>query len=194
MLLYSDDRIKVYAAVADTSGISPGRHNDLAMQRHKVGHLLAEAFPGLDPVIRHLPSGAPQLEGVVGEWSISVTHCRGLVALAVTQYAAAIGIDADMTSRGHQLRRVAPRFLSPSQHLQWGSGDGRLLLAWSIKEALYKAAGIAGLPLRDIPLPDAEMFCRCGRARVTLRGSEYEVMIMPEIEGCGPVIVALGGI
>lgn len=35
----------------------------------------------------------------------------------------------------------------------WGASPRRLLLAWTIKEAVYKAARTPGLPLHGIVLP-----------------------------------------
>lgn len=191
MLIYRDDIIKVYASRMDAS--SEGEKIDnLPLQRQMVNRLLSEAFPGFTPGIRHLPSGAPVLEGVPGEWGISVTHCHQIVAVAICRTSSRIGIDVDETSRGNQLRRVAPRFLSASQLAEWTYGDESLLFAWSIKEAIYKAAGIPGLPLSKIPLPDPLAFTSNRHGKVVYDDVSYDLLVMPDMAGCGPIVLALG--
>ncbi len=127
-----------------------------ADERAAVEGLLLEAFParGGFPALGHDASGAPFVPGRAE--SISVAHCGGLAALGVCCGGHGIGIDAETSCRGDQLRRVAGKFLSDGQRTRWGGSEALLLRGWTIKEALYKAAGIAGLPLHDITLPMEE--------------------------------------
>jgi phosphopantetheinyl transferase len=115
--------------------------------------LLAEAFPEERPVIAHLPSGAPVLQGVAGAGAISITHSRRSLLIAVTHAAVLLGIDAETADRLNQLQRIAPRFLAAEQQ-DW-LAPTHILRAWTIKEALYKAVGLEGWALTDIPLPPA---------------------------------------
>ena len=97
----------------------------------------------------HLPSGAPCLEG--SDMSISISHSThyAAIALSPTQQ---IGIDIE--EQRSQLRRVASRVLSEPELEAYSTSDSLLLQAWTLKEALYKAALTPGLDFRrDINLP-----------------------------------------
>lgn len=48
-----------------------------------------------------------------------------------------------------------------------------LLRAWTLKEALYKAALTPGLPMDEIPLPEE------GEGSVELRGRRYATAVLP---------------
>lgn len=113
----------------------------------------------------HLQSGAPLLENE--ETRISITHTPGLYAVAslpktpdadLTQFAArtALGIDAERADR-EQALRVRERFLSDEELALVGDGLERTIIAWTAKEALYKAALAHGTDwrrcLRIISLP-----------------------------------------
>lgn len=101
--------------------------------------------------ISHRESGAPYVDGTVA--SVSVSHCRELALLAVHAGGLPIGIDVESANRGGQLERVAAKFLSKEQASLWGGDMAIMLRAWTVKEAVYKCAGVAGMPLRSIPLP-----------------------------------------
>ena len=89
--------------------------------------------------------------------SVSISHCRNLAALAVSPAGNPLGIDIERPRR--QLATVAPRVLSPSELDYYSSFPSGLLQAWTLKEALYKAAGITGADFARqlrIPLPGHE--------------------------------------
>lgn len=109
---------------------------------------LAQQVAGPQATIAHHPDGAPYIPGFCRH--ISVTHCRTIAAMAVADIPH-IGIDAE-TSRP-QLQRVASKYLSASELPLWSATPHLLLLAWTIKEAVYKAARTPGLPLHHIRLP-----------------------------------------
>lgn len=113
---------------------------------------LVEGVFGKDFHIEHTPEGAPFVPGI--SRPISVSHSRNLAALAVGARAGSrIGIDAEEARM--QLARVAPRVLSKRELDQYSQLPDGLLRAWTMKEALYKAAGIPGLDFStDIVLPD----------------------------------------
>ncbi len=113
---------------------------------------LATAALGAGVSIEHNADGAPFVPGC--DKPVSVSHSRLLAALAVgSQPHSRIGIDAE--EMRPQLARVAPRVLSNSELAMYSRLPDGLLRAWTLKEALYKAAGIKGLDFAsDIKLPD----------------------------------------
>lgn len=187
MKLYEQGTVKVHIASLDRS--SAPRH-DLAAERRTATGLIGEIFPGGGGGYDHRSDGSPILEGAPG--SISVSHCRRCVAVAVDDAGGEIGVDVESADRGAQLRRVSGRFLGDGEE-QWGRSDARLLSAWSIKEALYKAARREGWALLSIPLPsDAEAFERGEACKVEAQGRRWRVVKAGEPEGCGPVVLVTG--
>ena len=109
-------------------------------------------------VIEHFESGAPFLEGYPGR--ISITHTSHFfcvaslpktpeVDLAVFSPRAALGVDAEPLDR-NQVLKIRSKFLSekelssiPEENLPEN------ILAWTSKEALYKAALTPGLDFRN---------------------------------------------
>lgn len=156
MRIYADGNIEVYGMRA-CGELPRGERERAAVER-----LLAEAFGGKAPELRHLPSGAPVL--VEGGASVSVTHCREFVAVAIAADGRRIGIDAESRGRGGQLRRVAHKFLSAEQMPQWSLDEAALLRGWTVKEAIYKAMLTPGLPLAGIPLPATSAALEEGKA------------------------------
>lgn len=143
-----------FLLLADTP-VFVSRFNDeeLAMrqieaQRHAVKRIAATLW-GPDTIIDHHPDGAPFIPGLARE--ISISHCRGCVALAVGG-TSRLGIDIEEPRP--TLTRVVSKFLSPDEITRYTSLDD-LLWAWTYKEAAYKAAGTPGLSLTDIQLPAA---------------------------------------
>lgn len=148
MIVYDNNDIRVCALVAP-SGSTLSREEIAAGKTA----LLREALPQFpDAEISNLPSGAPVICGADNFATISVSHSRTTLLLAVSRSGHPIGVDTETADRSRQLRHVAPRFLSQAQQC-WATDPGLLLRAWTIKEALYKAAAIAGWPLTEIPLP-----------------------------------------
>lgn len=106
----------------------------------------------------HFPDGAPFLYGEPNR--ISITHCPGFYAVATLPPTpevdlslfsprAAMGIDAEREDRS-QVLRVRDRFLSADELAMIPADDVRLnVLAWTIKEAAYKAARVPGLDFRE---------------------------------------------
>ncbi len=154
MLIYDREGIRVHAArlAYPAEGKSGRREAEVAA----VAGLLREAFGPDGAEVGHRESGAPYLKGPLGEkFEISISHCPGLALMALAPKGTRIGIDCESTLRGAQLRRIAPRFIARADLERWSADDERLFQAWTIKEAAFKAAGIAGLTIGDIPLPEA---------------------------------------
>lgn len=167
-LLADNGHVRVYAA-----SLRPGEPT-----AHVVARLL-EADPAVPARfgVAHTPEGIPFLEVQGGGDdplpSISVSHSRSLVAVAVAPSGCPVGVDAETTGRDRQLRRVAPRFLSGAQLPRWSADPAMLLRAWTLKEALYKAALTPGMPMDEIPLPEE------GEGSVELRGRRYATAVLP---------------
>lgn len=115
-------------------------------------------LPGL--TIAHDEHGAPHLPGRACH--ISISHSRTHLAAALCADSP-VGIDIE-TDRP-QLRAVGRRVLSEAEMEAYGRDPLGLLRAWTLKEALYKAALTPGIDFRrDIRLPLAGE----ARARVVL--------------------------
>lgn len=111
--------------------------------------------------IDHTGSGAPLL--YEGDERISVTHTAHLLAVATLAPTpgidlehfnprTALGIDAEETGRS-QVLKVRPRFLSEAEQAAIPEDSvEENILAWTVKEAVYKAALQPGLDLRDISI------------------------------------------
>lgn len=105
---------------------------------------------GDDAVITHCPDGHPCVEGRAG--SLSVSHAGNLLVAAFSP-SHVLGVDIEYPREA--LRRVASKFLSERERRQYDTLP-RLLRAWTIKEAVYKAALQKGLSLFDIVLPEPD--------------------------------------
>ncbi|MCI8998969.1 MAG: 4'-phosphopantetheinyl transferase superfamily protein [Muribaculaceae bacterium] len=117
-----------------------------------VNSLLREAF-GRDIEVAHTQDGAPYLEAHP-DTHISISHGIDTCVLAVSSEP--IGVDIE-TAR-EQLKRVAHKFLTPQEHARWSTladeteGMLFLLMAWTAKEAVFKAALTPGLVLSEIAI------------------------------------------
>lgn len=119
---------------------SRGREAERLAVSGLVSHALGESVvPG------HRPDGSPTIS--VPGIEISVSHCATCAVIALSDRHIGIDVETDRS----QLVRVAPRVLSPAE-LKYYSNN--LVGAWTLKEALYKAALTPGLDFRrDIHLP-----------------------------------------
>lgn len=98
--------------------------------------------------IGHHDTGAPFLkpeDSQAPATGISLSHCRSGACIALGSQSLSFGIDIEDIS--DKLARVAPKFING--HEATFIGHDMLLCAWTVKEAVYKAAGIPGLSLRD---------------------------------------------
>lgn len=192
MLLFDNYDIKVYATPLQRSLTTGGRRR--VAELAAVKSLLREAFPTFpDARIAHAASGAPYLifsgKAPAEIPAISISHSRDLAVLAVAPEGTRIGVDAETGDRANQLLRVAPRFLSQQQMPFWGSSPSTLLRAWTIKEALYKAAGHVGMGLLEIPLPlEVPFDAETPDARVDMDGRPYTVLRV-DAPGCGSMVM-----
>lgn len=158
--------------------------------------------------IGHFRNGAPFLMGESGR--ISITHTGRFLAVAtlpptpevdlsVFSERAALGIDAERSDR-EQTLKVRAKFLSDAEQLIVDEDDVKQnVLAWTVKEALYKAAMQPGLDFIEditilslpkigpaVPVYDKAEFdpIRTGEATVRIDGSGYRfVLYSYESEG-----------
>lgn len=145
-------------------GVIPIVAGELCRRRAEteaVGRLL-RALAGPDVSIEHDSDGAPRLVGAVGH--VSVSHSPGAAAVALDAVAR-VGIDMESVSRASQLARVAPRVMAADEIAVYGDVEHGLVRAWTIKEALYKAAGNPGIDWRTglgLPYPLNDTHARAG--------------------------------
>lgn len=129
------------------------RDSRAAAENAAVDALVAEAF-GPGAVKANYADGAPYVILPDGtNVDISLSHCHTCAVLARALDAGCrIGVDAE--TQRPQLQRVAPRVLSALEMQHYAPMTDGLLAAWTLKEALYKAARVVGADFKaDIALP-----------------------------------------
>ncbi len=139
-----------------------------------VESLLLHIIFGEPVELRHLPGGQPYVTSH-HDVHISVSHTHSLVCVAINAHHR-IGIDVE--TWGTRVLRVRDKFLSAAEQQFVAPGDtDSHLVAWTAKEALYKAHGQAGVSLTaDLSL---EPFKSLGGGTLTLhahcQGEKYEL-------------------
>lgn len=136
-------------AIASISSLSDS--NDKVTRQREAAVALLRHTLGDDTVaIAHDNDGAPIIVDATGHRidgiHLSVSHSADTIAIAVSNDGG-VGIDVQYPSP--KLRRVESRFISANDFLPDRSDDS-LLRAWTIKEAVYKAAHTPALALHDI--------------------------------------------
>lgn len=99
--------------------------------------------------VSHNPDGSPFIRGV--DLKISISHSRRFAAIAFGE-SAGFGIDIE-EPRPAQLKKVAPRFLTPNELNYYSSLPDGLLKAWTLKEAAFKTLRNGPADLRNYSLP-----------------------------------------
>lgn len=129
---------------------------------------MAERLFGPEARIAHHEEGAPYIAGRE-DMSLSVSHSLGWAAVAFSD-CRCVGVDVEQWR--DRLTRVAPRVLSPAEMAVYAASPDMLLRAWTLKEALYKAALTPGLDFRaDIALP-----CDAAATTAVVRGERYDIV------------------
>lgn len=131
-------------SVGSIASIAPDAATKREGERAGALHLLREMFGDPSVNIGHDPNGAPYLSNK--NIFISVSHSGDMVAVAASTD---VPIGIDIQTPSPKLRRVASKFLSVADKVDI-SDDLALLQAWTIKEAVYKAALTPGLNLKAI--------------------------------------------
>lgn len=114
------------------------RHRRREREEAAVSALMREAF-GHGTVRGHDSTGVPVaiVDGTPLRCRISLSHSATHAVLAVARAASDIGVDIEEPRPS--LSRVVERILSPAERADCDTQDSRLL-AWTMKEALYKAS------------------------------------------------------
>jgi len=97
---------------------------------------------GRDVKIDYDCAGAPRVD--IPDTYISVSHARGMIAVAIADRRC--GIDIERLDRNFE--SVADRYLSPRER-RLCADPAWLAMAWCAKEAMYKFYGRRGVGLRD---------------------------------------------
>lgn len=161
-----DIKIDIYSEALDHAATENTR-----LAEAKASKILLRRVFGEKAILAHDPDGRPSVEGVDFTGMISISHSHTTYRLAVT-HNPDISIGIDVETWREQLKRVAPKFLTVEEQNYYVSPQS-LLLAWTTKEAVYKAARIPGLALKEItlpvPVPESASFT------ATARGKEYAI-------------------
>lgn len=142
--------------------IPAGSGNRRDRERAAVTALLHGLHGYADAVIAHRPDGAPYIPD--SDVHISISHSRRWAAVALST-GRRVGVDIEEPRPG-QLERVAPRIMTPAE---LDAYEGRLLEAWTLKEAMYKLGDAEGAPGREFRLP-------VGDVGPSFRGLRFEVL------------------
>ena len=152
-------------------------------ERRTIATITGTVLPGA--AIGHRADGSPVLQGIDAQ--ISISHSRRYAALAIWPGGPRFGIDIEQWRP--TLRRVIPKFLSDDETAEWSADDALLLRAWTLKEALYKAAGIPGVDFaRQVCLPAS-----VSDATATVVGQPFDVATLrPRPDACLSIAVPHG--
>lgn len=122
-------------ALADISTAACSTRRDA--ERAAVADALEALLPGAS--LDHDDHGAPFVVNRP-DVTVSVSHSHTLVAVATADDEQSIGVDIENNRRA-QLTKVAPRFLDNAERAEAETLSRGLLMAWTAKEAAYKADG-----------------------------------------------------
>lgn len=132
-----------------------------------VTRLLLKKIFGNDVVLQHTEHGAPYIEKI--PVNISVSHSNDKVYIAYSEKYKP-GIDIQYWS--DTLTKVTSKYLSDEETDAISTSDKRALLkAWTVKEAVYKLSGIKNLSLKNINTLSADI------AIAKYNGSTYKIKI-----------------
>ncbi len=151
-------------------------------EREITGRLL-EMAASRPANILHRPDGAPYPDWL--PFHISISHSRRIAALLWSD-SPGYGIDVEENRPG-QLERVAPRVMSGDEIRHYSARPDGLLRAWTLKEAAFKAAGMADVAdLREIllPLDDRD-------GLISLRGKPLRIIFSEKTETPFPVFLSI---
>lgn len=136
-------------------GIDTSRSNGVKSERRAkeilAEYILIQHIFGNDAQLAHTDEGKPYIEGA--NHCISISHSEDAIAIA-TNETCVIGIDLEKPSE--QILRVRQKFLNDNEQGFIHKDDLRMsLMAWTAKEAIYKAASTKGINFKeDIRLKD----------------------------------------
>lgn len=152
--------------LASAAAFPPARQAEWLSWRAIVRREVCREF-GCRPAeiaIAYNETGAPVVEGAAVHAAVS--HCRGSVAVGLSDAPCAV----DIESLDRNFGRIASRYMTPAE--QALSDDPRWpAVVWSVKETLYKYAGRKELDLLcDLRVEQADF--SAGRLVGRIRGGE----------------------
>lgn len=104
-------------------------------------YALLQHVTGSDTIaIRHLPSGAPKVDG----WNVSISHTKGYVAVIAS---GTRNVAVDIEYRSNRVDKIAERFLRSDESAT--TTDERLAF-WCAKETTYKYFSDSNLTFEQI--------------------------------------------
>lgn len=96
--------------------------------------LFQNVLPGNYQITYH-ENGKPEINN--GEMSISISHCKEIVALLISKSAQAVGLDCETIAS--RILKIKHKFVNAEEFSQFHSNElENLTLIWSAKEALFK--------------------------------------------------------
>lgn len=149
-----DDQVAIASLTAGDTAVAPSRLRERATE-----HALFDSLFGRERwTLGHTPEGAPVLTVGNSRPSLSVSHSRKHVAVALAEDASEpVGIDIEMPTG--RLSRLTGGFLSDEEAERWSVSSDMLLRAWTAKEAAYKAMRGTPHSLRALRLAPPERSC-----------------------------------
>ncbi len=170
-----EERLRLLVNAAALASVDGIKSLSRRLEKLTTWALVLEVF-GKNAVIGHNDIGAPFIMG--RSEKISISHCADKVVLAVNP-CGIIGVDAELWRP--QLLRIKGKFLSHEEQSQICSNT-ELLRAWTIKEAVYKAALTPGLSLSGgIALPHDGVECATAIiGEEEIKFKVYEIEMAPE--------------
>jgi len=95
-----------------------------------------KALLGSEAIISYLPNGAPFLEDI--PYNISISHTKGYVAVMLTKEYSTAGIDIEYISE--RAKKIRSRFVNEQEETAIDNDNEKehLLIHWCAKETLFK--------------------------------------------------------
>lgn len=162
-------------------------------QHQAVEMLINHVFPDTHGRYEHLPSGAPYIPGHE-EVRLSITHTRGLAAIAVNADNADTHIGVDVEQVSQRIIKVLPRVAHPSEIAALNLSENlaeAYTTAWTAKEAIFKAIPEGGIdfanhiliqfptPFEYQPSENPASICYTAKEYRTSRSITYDVVSIP---------------
>lgn len=134
----------------DTDSLLADLSNPKRRIERTAEHLLLHSMIGPDYILEHNGDGMPLL--CHSDLIISISHTIGFVVVALSKKV--IGIDIEICQP--KILKVRSRFLSDSEQAAIPCHNLQAnTVAWTAKEALYKAIGVSGIDFANDEIIDA---------------------------------------
>ena len=145
------DSTTIYRTRLDRFVPDEGEGAESRRREHAAEAAIIREFFGPRVRLEHDANGAPRLvsDDDLPLPNISISHSRTEIVIAVDDD---LPIGVDIENWRNQLMRVASRVMTPEESELYNSAHA-YLRAWTIKEALFKAAGKDDMTMIDCHLP-----------------------------------------